>query len=184
MLGSAGGALLAPVLLRVVGLAGALAVVGALPGLWALLRHRALGALDSSGLEREGVVRLISSSSLFRGASPYTVSALVSAAERVTVRAGSTLMAQGDVGDSVALIAEGTADVDTDGRHVATLGPGRHVGEIALLYDVPRTATVRAQTNVVAWRIGQEAFLSAVTSVPGGRLPTSAVPRSVHEGPE
>jgi CRP-like cAMP-binding protein len=94
------------------------------------------------------------------------------------------LIREGETGDFVAMLAEGTATVETDGRYVAALGPGSHVGEIALLYDVPRTATVRAQTNVVAWEIGQEAFLGAVTSVPGGRLPEFAVPATVHDSVE
>src|SRR5262245_40582995 len=72
---------------------------------------------------------------------------LLSYMTSTTVPAGKVLIRQGDVGREFFLIVEGTATVSRDGELIATLGPGGHFGEIAVLGDhVPRTATVMATT--------------------------------------
>ena len=62
------------------------------------------------------------------------------------------------------MIVDGVAEVTRDGEHVARLGPGLYVGEIALLRDVPRTATVVAATSGPP--LEREPFLLAVTGHP------------------
>jgi hypothetical protein len=75
-----------------------------------------------------------------------------------------TLIHEGDPGELFYLIAKGRLDVSAESCHVATLGPGDHVGEIALLRDLPRTATIVAQSPVELYALAREDFLSAITS--------------------
>lgn len=77
--------------------------------------------------------------------------------------AGQPLLSRGEAGHECYLVAEGAVEVlGDDGRVVATLGPGDHFGEVALLRDVPRTATVRAKEAGSLLVLSREAFLAAV----------------------
>lgn len=76
----------------------------------------------------------------------------------VNVRPGETIMEQGEVGDAFYALSAGQVEVLEDGVKVRTMGAGSHFGEIALLLDVPRTATVRAVTPARAFRVDREAF--------------------------
>jgi CRP-like cAMP-binding protein len=79
---------------------------------------------------------------------------------------GIEIIRQGDAGDSWYLLADGRVDVELDGERVRTLGVGEGFGEIALLRDVPRTATVRTAAPTVLYRLPREVFLEAVTGNP------------------
>jgi CRP-like cAMP-binding protein len=81
----------------------------------------------------------------------------------MVIREGTVLIREGDVGDHFYLVADGTLKVTLNGREVATHGPGGYVGEIALLHDVPRTATVTAMTDARLLSLEREEFLRAVT---------------------
>jgi MFS family permease len=78
--------------------------------------------------------------------------------------AGDEIVRAGEAGDRFYLVVEGEVEVSAAGRPPSVLGPGDYFGEIALLRDVPRTATVRARTPVVLYALGREDFLAAVTS--------------------
>ena len=69
-------------------------------------------------------------------------------AEDVTADAGAVLMEQGDVGQEAFVICAGQAGVYVNGNRVATIGPGSAVGEMALLDKRPRSATIRAVTDL------------------------------------
>jgi len=90
--------------------------------------------------------------------------------QRVAYNAGNMLVSQGDAADAAYLIIEGEADVlvntPTGPLTIATLGPHDIVGEMAILCDVPRTATVRAKTRLVALRIAKEPFLRMLREFP------------------
>lgn len=75
---------------------------------------------------------------------------------------GETLIEEGEVGDGFYAIRSGQVEVVHDDEVVSTLGPGSHFGEIALLMDVPRTATVVARTPVRVFRLDREGFDRAV----------------------
>jgi CRP-like cAMP-binding protein len=72
-------------------------------------------------------------------------------------------MRKGEPGDHYLLVTEGELEVSDEGRLLRTCGPGDGVGEIALLRQVPRTATVVARTPVTAFAIDARAFLAAVS---------------------
>lgn len=90
--------------------------------------------------------------------------------ERVSYQEGDVICQQGDMGDAAYIIMDGQADVivEIDGtpRTVATLGKNDFVGEIAILCDVPRTATVKAKTDVITLMITKELFFRMVTEFP------------------
>jgi CRP-like cAMP-binding protein len=76
---------------------------------------------------------------------------------------GAEVIRQGEVGDRFYIVAEGAADVSVDGRQVRRLQAGESYGEIALLRDVPRTASVTASGDLVTFTLERDAFIAAVT---------------------
>lgn len=89
--------------------------------------------------------------------------------------AGATVIRQGDAGDRFFVVASGELAVTADGREVARHGPGGYVGEIALLQDVPRTATVTTLTEARLLSLERDEFLRAVTGHAPAREAADAV---------
>jgi CRP-like cAMP-binding protein len=96
--------------------------------------------------------------SAFSHLEPDELNELLEHGEWVNVPPGETIIEQGEAGDAFYAIRSGQMEVLKDGEQVGTVGPGSYVGEIALLLDVPRTATVRARTPVRAYRLDREGF--------------------------
>ena len=107
---------------------------------------------------------------LFAEIEPAKLKLLAFTSERVTFAPGDFLFHQGDMGDAAYILAEGAVsvlvDVADEERAVAHIGSNQVIGEIAVLGDVPRTASVRAETAVVALRISKEAFLGLLHDFP------------------
>lgn len=114
----------------------------------------------------DAVVRRLLDDALFAPLPAPTIERLARAATTQSFSAGDAIVAEGDEGDRYFIITSGTADVTMSGRFVRTLGPGDSFGEIALLRDVPRTATVTPTGAVEALAIGRDGFLEAVTGHP------------------
>ena len=122
-----------------------------------------------------GSRRRRSGSPLFAPLSAPVIESLAAALRPEAYPAGADIVRQGDSGDRYFLLASGAVRVEIDGRLVQTLGPGDGFGEIALLRDVPRTATVRAIDNVEVFSLAREPFLEALTGVPASRAAAEAV---------
>ena len=91
------------------------------------------------------------------------------------VDAGATLFRQGEHGDRFYLIDAGELEVLVDGAPPKVEGPGGSLGEIALLRDIPRTATVRARTDADLYALERDDFLGAVTGHAGSAEAAEAV---------
>ncbi len=107
---------------------------------------------------------------LFAKIDPAKLKLLAFTSERLCFMAGDDLFRQGDTGDAAYIILQGEADVvvDTPGGPVtvATLGRNDIIGEIAILCDVPRTATVTARSDVDTLKISKDGFFHLVTQFP------------------
>jgi CRP-like cAMP-binding protein len=101
---------------------------------------------------------------------PTKLKLLALTSERAGFEAGRELFRQGDPADAAYLIIEGHADiiVETPGGPVtvATLGANEIVGEMGVLVNIPRTATVRAKDRLVTLRISKESFMRMVREFP------------------
>lgn len=107
---------------------------------------------------------------LFRGVDDQKLRLLAFMSERVVFEAGENIVVEGDFGDTAFIILSGTAEVviatSRGEQPVATIGENDFVGEIAILIDVPRTATVRATTEVVALAVTKEHFFKLLSNFP------------------
>jgi Cyclic nucleotide-binding domain len=157
------GSLLAPVLVWLGGLPLAFAVVAATLPLFALAVGRTLLDIDRHATVPVVEVSLLRSMPLFAQLPPPTLESLARALEPVTVTAGTEVVREGDRGDRFYVIADGELEILREGRVVATRRRGEGFGEIALMYDVPRTATVRARTDARLYALEADVFLVAVT---------------------
>ena len=115
-------------------------------------------------------VELLRNIPLFAKLEPSKLKLLAFTSERITYEGGQDLFRQGDMGDAAYIIVEGAADVIVDTPNgeltVASLGRNDFVGEIAILCDVPRTATVRATDRTVTLRITKDLFFRLVREFP------------------
>ncbi len=115
-------------------------------------------------------VELLRNIPLFAKIEPSKLKLLAFTAQRLTYNAGDSLFHQGDEGDSAYIIVDGDADVLVDSPSgpitVATVGKNDFVGEIAILCDVPRTATVTAKSTLTTMRISKELFFQLVCQFP------------------
>ena len=165
----AAGALLAPLLIHWFGFRPSLVLVGAVVTAYALATWPRVRRLDAR-LAEPAHLALLRSVSLFSPLSPPTLEALAHAASTVSVAAGETVVVEGEAADRFFVIVSGSVEVTQQGSFLRTEAAGEFFGEIGLLRDVPRTATVTATTDVELVALDRAEFLSAVTGLRESRL--------------
>jgi len=115
-------------------------------------------------------VEILRNIPLFSKLEPAKLKLLAFTSERLTFDEGQVLFQQGDPGDAAYIVLEGSADVLIETAKgpvkVANLGRNAVVGEIAILCDVPRTATVVAQQKTVTLKINKDTFFRLVNEFP------------------
>ncbi len=156
------GTLAAPLLVTSVGPRGAFLVAGLFLPVVALATYRALRRLDLGAAVPADVLALLLQVPIVAVLAPRIVERLARDAVAETRSDGECVVRQGEPGTRFYVIASGRVTVDIDGADVRDLGPGDWFGEIALLRDVPRTASVRALTDVSLWALDRTSFLASV----------------------
>ena len=161
------GAVAAPVLISAVGVETALVITGvALPTLVLILSPRLVRIDSAADAPDEQTLRLLGATPIFAPLPGAALEHLASRLVPLRVEAGTVVVREGDAGDRFYIVVEGTLDVIQGGAHLTDLEQGGYFGEIALLRDVARTATVVATTNAVLYALDRDDFLAAVTGHP------------------
>jgi len=157
------GSIAAPQLVAGLGLRGALIGTAAILPVLAMIFQARLRAVDEAATVPERELELVASVPFFEPLAPTTLEQLAMRVRPLSVPAGTVVIREGEGGDVFYLIESGQVDVIRDGKLVATLGAGQYFGEIALLHDVPRTATCVARSDAKLYELERRVFLSAVS---------------------
>jgi MFS family permease len=155
------GSLAAPVIVDWIGPRAAFAAVGAVLPVLALLTYRRLASIDRS-IVPVPELELIDRVPMFAPLSVVGKERVASLLVHRSVEAGEVVIRAGDAGDRFYIVGDGELDIDAGGRHT-TAHRADYFGEIALLRDVPRTATVVASVDSELLGLQRDDFLAAVT---------------------
>jgi MFS family permease len=155
------GSFVTPAVLSLIGLRPTLLVVGAILPVLVLVSHRRLLEIDSE-VAPASQLGLIERVALFAPLSLVAKERIASHLLAVDVAAGEVVIRAGEAGDRFYVVGDGAFTIDA-GSQLIPAGPGDFFGEIALLHDVPRTATVRADTDARLYALERDDFLAVVT---------------------
>jgi hypothetical protein len=167
-LGVAVGGLVTPLVVELLGVRPALVAIGLLAPLAVAAAWPALRRLDAEVRVRDGDIETMRSIHMLGALPVATIEQLAGGLEHTDFEPGHTVFTQGERAEYFYIVQSGRAQVILDGRVVRTLGAGECFGEIALLRDQPRTATVcaSAHTHLLVSRLRRSAYLTAVTGYP------------------
>jgi MFS family permease len=176
MFALAAGSVLTGSMVALLGVRGTLVLSGLLVPALLLLAWSRLGAVDRHARTPDPVaLELIRREPIFAPLSALAIERILAELTWLDLPAGHVLIREGDPGDRFYLIAEGTVEVTVRGVHASFRGPGDHLGEIALLRRIPRTATVVTTTPSRVIAVERDRFLEAVTGHPQSRERAEAV---------
>ena len=160
------GAIVAPLIVDLVGLRDALLLVGACLPLLVALRWRPLALLEAATVVPERPFKALRAVEIFAPLPLATIENVSRRVDAIEVHAGETVIREGEYGDRFYVVADGVLDVSCDRGAFPSVSAGDAFGEIALLQDVPRTATVTARDDCLLYALDRESFLCAVSSHP------------------
>jgi MFS family permease len=161
------GAIVAPALIGWLGIRGALVVTGAVLPAITFPSFGLLARLDRTLTVPTAQLAALQAIEMFAPLPAPTIESLAASLTRLQVPAGETVFRQGDHGDRFYIVDSGEIEIEIDGRETNVLASGDHFGEIALLRDIPRTATARARKETQLYALDRDAFLGAVTGHAG-----------------
>ena len=167
-LGVAAGGLLAPLVIELLGIRLALLAVGLMAPLAVAASWPALRRLDARMVVRDADIETLRGVRMLRALPAATIEQLAARLEHAEFLPRQTVFQQGERGESFYIVESGRAEVVRDGQIIAMLGHGDCFGEIALLREQPRTATVRASSDTTMRTsvLQRNSFLTAVTGYP------------------
>jgi MFS family permease len=168
------GSIAAPALVNAIGPRPALVVVGAILPLLTLVTWRGLVDIDRSVVAPAEELAVIERVPMFAPLSIVAKEHMAATLTPVSVAAGDVVIREGEIGDRFYIVAQGELEVVAPGVHT-TASDGDYFGEIALIRDVPRTATVTALVDSQLYAMDRNDFLAAVTSHSGVRAAGEAV---------
>jgi MFS family permease len=161
------GAAVVPALISWFGVETALIVTGALLPLLVLVLGATVAKIDASAAAPEASeLRILATVPIFAPLPGGSLEHLASRLVPLRVEAGTVIVREGDAGDRFYIVAEGDVEISQYDHTLSELSAGGYFGEIALLRDVPRTATVTAKTDAVLYALDRDDFLAAVTGHP------------------
>jgi len=159
--GVAIGSIAAPAVVSAIGPRPAFLLVGSILPLLALLTYRRLVEIDRA-VAPSAELELVDRVPMFAPLSLATKERVASSLIPISVSAGELVIRAGDEGDRFYIVGDGELDIDAGGRH-STAREADYFGEIALLRNVPRTATVKAVVDSQLYALQRDDFLGAVT---------------------
>jgi len=169
------GAASAPLLVSWLGISGALVATGALLPVAGLVAWPVLRRLDSRARQPGPWFDLLRTVPFFRAAPLPVLEQLSRRTDEDDVDTGTVVVRETEPGDRFYLVSEGAVTVSQDGRELTRLGRQSSFGEVALLLDVPRTATVTATAPTHLVWIERDDFLRAMRTVPAARVSADEV---------
>jgi MFS family permease len=162
MAGVAIGSVVGPPLVHGIGIRGAAAAIGLFLALVVLLTWRRLVSIDRAVAAPAQELDAIEKVPMFRSLSMVAKERLAGSLIELSFPAGADIVKEGETGDRFYIVVDGQIGATERGRP-AGRGSLEYFGEIALLRDVPRTATVTARTAVRLYALERDDFLAAVT---------------------